>query len=484
MLKTLFMGISVLFLFSCSTVSTFKVDKQHKLNIGLKIATIADTQLTTDKLENEYLFRTRFADKVSNWAIRTTAQEFLALENLGYFFDDMKKLDPDVILYLGDGMNSGCKDEVNDFFAQLEKSRAALGKPIYFVIGNHDYLATGNQTDHEVRVNTCGTGNGVYNKGELIAKTDKFNSTSYEKYSDHKIFLSFKDNIGTNDKSSGNSNKPWELAIDKACDEYNPEVQHKDKNFKCFYTGILEYMKNGVKGQIVLTDTSDYRDVVIQPDVKITEFYGTVGGISWESGGQGDWIKKNVNGSNDVRIVASHYKVDQLGYTDFYTGRPGDLLLKGKNKNLWLSAHTHLEDPNGGMSDHRYANKLIFNAKKVHQINVGSTTDYLPHFAVVESNFSGTFKRSYPTKADYNELQCESLVEGIKLNSSYLPVLHGSRNTRLLLGLTGEYRDSSYKSKNARSNLNKLLNGLPKSERERYARCLLYIGAKAEKTLR
>ena len=35
------------------------------------------------------------------------------------------------------------------FFSQLEKSRAELAKPMFFLIGNHDYLATGNQIDPE-----------------------------------------------------------------------------------------------------------------------------------------------------------------------------------------------------------------------------------------------------------------------------------------------------------------------------------------------
>jgi len=479
MLKALAICSAFLFLFSCSTVSTFKVSEQHNLNIGLRIATIADTQLTTSKLEDEYLFRTRFADKVSNWAIRTTAQEFLALENLGYFFSDMKKLNPDVIFYLGDGMNSGCRDEVDDFFSQLEKSRAELAKPMFFLIGNHDYLATGNQIDPEIRLKTCGKGNGVYSKAELIAKTDKFNTVSYNQFNKEKIFLNFKDNI-----AAYNTNHPWETPINTACDRNNPKDQHKDKKFKCFYAGVLEYNKKGVKGQIVLTDTSDYRDVVIQPDVSLTEFYGTVGGISWKSGGQAEWINKNLNGSNDVRIITSHYKVDQLGYIDFYTGRPGDLLLKGKNKNLWLSAHTHLENPKAGITNHRYAKNLINNKRKVHQINVGSTTDFIPHFAVIESNKSGTFKTSYPTSDAYKALKCESLIQSINLSSDYLPVFYASKDTRVLLGLTGQYRDKNYKSKNARANLAKLLNSVPSGDRERYVRCLLYEGAKAEKTLK
>jgi len=476
MLKISTVLLSLLFLLSCSTVSKLGVREQHKLNIGLRIATIADTQYTTDKLEDEYLFRTRFADKVSNWAIRTTAQEYLALDNLGYFFNDMKKLNPDIVFYLGDGMNSGCRDEVDNFFAQLEKARAMLGKPMFFLIGNHDYLATGNQIDPEIRQKTCGNGNGVYTKAQLIAKTDKFNTISYNQFNKAKIFVGFKDNI-----ASYNSNHSWEMPINKACNKNNAPDQHKEKSFKCFYTGILQYQKNGVKGQIVLTDTSDYRDIEFQPDVSLTEFYGTVGAISWRGGGQADWIAKNLTGRNDVRIITSHYKVDQLGYTDFATGKPGQLLLKGKNKNLWLSAHTHIPDPKAGVTNHRYAKNLVKNVKTVHQINVGSTTDYVPHFAIIESNKKGTFKTSYPTQAQYKALKCDALVKGIKLTPDYLPVLHNVRDTYTLLGLTGQYRDKQYKTKNARANLKKLLGGLSNSDRERYARCLLYVGAQQEK---
>ncbi|MCI5223177.1 MAG: hypothetical protein D3924_11000, partial [Candidatus Electrothrix sp. AR4] len=358
--------ISLVLLCSCSNLELTRVEQidmeENKIKIGLKIAAIADTQLTTDKLKKEYFFRSRPADLLLNVAIRTTAQEFLALENLKYFLEDIKVLNPDIIVYLGDGMSSGCTDEVEDFFAQLEKSRTSLGKPIFFVIGNHDYLAAGNQSKIEDRLKACGQGNGIYTKADLIAKVDRFNSVSFANFNKDNIFINFKDNIGTDAAV-----RPWETKIEQACNREDPENQHNDSDFRCFYAGIIEYQKNGVKGQIILTDSSDYRDIQIQPEIELTGFYGVRGSMSWEDGGQLNWINENLSECNDVRIIASHYNIDSLGYSPEYTfDHSGDLLLQEEEKNLWLSAHTHQENPHHAR--YRFKEHLFFNGKTVHEI--------------------------------------------------------------------------------------------------------------------
>ncbi len=473
--------LSLVLLSSCSGLNLAKVEKidpqENTIRIGLKIAAIADTHLTTEKLENDYFLRSRLADLIANEAIRTTAQEVLALENLKYLLEDMKELDPDIILYLGDGMNSGCTDEVEDFFAQLERSRAELDKPIFFVIGNHDYLAAGNQPETDFRLKTCGQGNGMYSKAELIAKVDRFNAHSFTDFNRDGIMTDFKDNIAVDAVG-----RPWETQRDQACNSEDPENQHNDPDFSCFYTGIIAYQKNGITGQIVLTDSSDYRDIKVQPDIALTKLYGVRGSMSWEEGGQLDWINENLSDSNDVRIIASHYNIDSLGYAPEYTfDRPGDLLLPEADRNLWLSAHTHTERPVQAV--YQFKEYFIFNTKTAYEINVGSTTDFSPHFVFIESAENGTVARSYPSAEAYEELGCSALIEGITLNAEYKPVL-GAADTGVQLGLTGAYRQWNYVTADVRQNVRKFLESLPVSDREKYLQCLLYTAAVAEKALK
>lgn len=480
MMRIITLLAASLILSSCSLLTNMSLmGEGEDIDIGIKIAMIADSQITTERNSEENPFRTPLADKFSNWAIRTTAQETLALENLSYFLTDMKNQNPDVIFYLGDGMNSGCKDEADTFFSTLRQSREELKKPIYFVIGNHDYLATGNQVEPSIRMASCGGEEGstdklYYTKKEVIAIAYKFNRESFSNFNDSSIFVGFKDNIHPSEAGI-----TFEESLDNICTEPSKD-QHKNG---CFYSGIIEYSKGGIKGQIILTDTSDYQDINVQPEVLVTEVYGIRGSISWKEGGQTDWIEGNLNPSyDDIRIITSHYPIEGLGYTSVYVGRPADLLLKGKNKNLWLSAHTHIEDPEEGPRNNRFAENFYLTtiATTAHR-NVGSTTDYMPHYSIVESKNREIEMNTFPS---LEELQCNSLVSGIKLSFDYLPVLGDENSTEVLIGLTGDYRKPNYSTNNARNNLRKYLDSIKGSDRKKYVNCLLYVSAKNERELR
>ncbi|MCG7530748.1 metallophosphoesterase [Psychrobium sp. MM17-31] len=480
MIRAITLLTASLMLSSCSIVTNISLmGEGEDIDIGIKIATIADSQITTEKNSEGNPFRTPLADKFSNWAVRTTTQETLALENLGYFFSDMKNQNPDIVFYLGDGMNSGCKDEADEFFSTLRHSRKELGKPIYFVIGNHDYLATGNQVEPAIRRASCGGEEGstdkfYYTKKEIIKMTYQFNRESFSSFSDPSIFITFKDNIHPIEAGT---------TIEESLDDICPGPSQEQHKNGCFYSGIIEYSKGGIQGQIILTDTSDYQDINVKPEVLITEVYGVRGSISWEEGGQTDWINSNLNSSyDDVRIITSHYPIEGLGYTSVYVGRPADLLLKGKNRNLWLSAHTHIEDPDEGPRNNRFAENFYITtvATTAHR-NVGSTTDYHPHYSIVESKNRKIEMATFP---NFEELQCDSLVSGISLNFNYFPVLGDKTSPEVLIGMTGDYRKEGYSTKNARNNLRKYLDSIEVSERNKHVMCLMYVSAKNERKLR
>jgi hypothetical protein len=121
------------------------------------IGVAADSQITTT--QGGYLagLRDKAADRWVETAIRPLALELLAAPVLDYFLCRLTNVD--VILYLGDAANSGCEDELRQLFEVLERRRTnnCLGwVPVFYVIGNHDYLGLGTTPDPSTRQTVCG----------------------------------------------------------------------------------------------------------------------------------------------------------------------------------------------------------------------------------------------------------------------------------------------------------------------------------------
>ena len=93
--------------------------------------------------------------------------ELLAPKMLEFFLNQFTNVQ--VVLYLGDGANSGCADELQQVLDTLRRRRgdAHGGVPIFYVIGNHDYLGIGTTTDPLKRQLLCGPGNSL-SKYEVI----------------------------------------------------------------------------------------------------------------------------------------------------------------------------------------------------------------------------------------------------------------------------------------------------------------------------
>ncbi|MBN2133471.1 MAG: metallophosphoesterase, partial [Sedimentisphaerales bacterium] len=326
--------------------------------------------------------------------------------------------DVDVILYLGDGANSGGTDEIEKLFRALEDHRSDSGTPIFVVIGNHDYLGAGNTTDPVARFLLLNhlqpeqdpplpeTYNRALSKYEVLCRISAFNRDSND-LATNTMFL-YADNN----------------------DVLDPALDH---DTGLYLAGHLLYPKHGKKTvEMFLADTSDYIDTWFSPELTLWDpfipqwdFYGVQGSISSrdrtdESGApipsQITYFKERaVSPPADFRFVASHYHPDNLdrkrdgipeswlfemanaghGFWetvgtlffghDYANQHLKDWLSDGR-ENYWLSAHTHRKSmmrPGQGKV-HVGGIVEILTDDSFRSVNIGSTTDYRAHVAVIE----------------------------------------------------------------------------------------------------
>jgi DNA repair exonuclease SbcCD nuclease subunit len=103
----------------------------------------------------------------------------------------------DLILYLGDGANSGGTDEIESLFESLEDNRRKSGIPTYIVIGNHDYLGVGmttNKIDRHILLNPIGqTINPPLSKYQVLKRIRSFNKANNSEVFHYKDYLSSSD---------------------------------------------------------------------------------------------------------------------------------------------------------------------------------------------------------------------------------------------------------------------------------------------------
>lgn len=459
----------------CATHGTTASDQAAQVPPLLRIGLLADTQLTSPKATSAYLFRSKFADLAANVAVRTTAQEMFAAEHLGYLGADVAARHPDLLLYLGDGANSGCDDELDPFFKQLGEVRRKAGRPVFFVVGNHDYLATGNQAAPSQRSLACAKG-GYATKAEIVARAARFNRVSWQQYAKKDPrFVRYADSLEHVNAKPGDG-----------CRSDEESQQQRG----CYYAGIIEVNAAGQKLQLVLADTSDYQSVIVQPElggVDVMQFAGLRGGMGFGKGSQNEWIASALDAGKDVptRIFASHYPTADLSWPVFgrrlMSGRPGDLML-ATGYNLWLSGHTHEPNPMRRLGAGTFKGGGLPQPMHYDEINVGSTTDYRMHGAIVEVGSGSALKQPVLAMDDAAVAECKARVAAIELpTTAARPYPGGWGDTALRLGLTKHYRRDGYDERIARRNLTDFLAEPARAaDRERWVRCLMHAGARAE----
>jgi hypothetical protein len=217
--------------------------------------------------------------------------------------------------------------------------------------------------------------------------------------------------------------------------------------------------------EILLVDTSDYFDVSAKPEIGKEGFYGTRGAISAKGkDSQIKWFKKDDNRSNNVskRIIASHYPVKNLNSL----GAPKvgknirllDLEPKPTVGNYWFSAHTHAKcpkissQPAGALGDQEHIIK---------KLNIGSTTDKIPHAVVVSIDEDDELDGRI-IQVEHEDGYCEKILDQLSREPTpespkYEPV-NSQTQGYSILGMDKNYRKWKKKDRiNAISNLKKFI---------------------------
>ena len=344
-----FLAITAFYV-GCSHENTIKLNDYKKEAFNIKIGLLGDSQITTEKGAFNYGMRRKAADRISKVAIRPTALEYLSLEMLDMFLSKLKKVN--IIFYLGDGANSGCKDELDKVFGVLKNFRHNNEIPIYYLIGNHDYLGTGNQTRYDIRENLCDSGcdnecgngfnfNPPETKEEVIKRIDNFN------------------------KLSEKIDKNFSYSITPKTVYYKKEIEDKRcndlKHYYLYYVGVLSSKNNNIPSiEFLLADTSDYRDIDWKPSYnddrgcEIIGAWGMKGSMSFDVKKteipQIKYLADNSNPDVDFRFIVSHYRPYEFNMINPFKyslsrvkNKLGNLLSNGNN--YWLSGHTHTKKP-------------------------------------------------------------------------------------------------------------------------------------------
>jgi predicted phosphodiesterase len=368
----------------------------------LKIGLLADSQITSQSGHSDFHQRSKTADALVDVAIRPPALEcVLAAEMLEVALQrlsedvDGDRAGVDVILYLGDAANSGGRDEIDTALRILGEHRERTGTPVFIVIGNHDYLGAGNIVSTGIRfamLNRVGRDeNPPLTKYEVLKRFSEFNRANNELPAS--TGFHYEDNFE---------------AVER-----NRELDHDTGLYLC---GRLTYTPAGsAPVDILLLDSSDYQDAPDWSEAADWGFYGVIGAVSFkdEPGRVSQLGRLEEMAGSDppaYRLLASHYPKDHLDRITF--AKPGEvplnlttvmwdvtdavvsiptftetlnqnldrLIVPGKH-NYWVSGHTHVPSmPKaerfsvGGMLGERY----------FRGVNVGSTTDYRAHVAIVE----------------------------------------------------------------------------------------------------
>jgi hypothetical protein len=396
-------GFYLLFLMCFLFSGCDMMQSRPTASFPLKIGLLSDSQITSQNGFSDFHYRSKMADALVDVSIRPPALEcILAKEMLQTALNKLtqdthgSKQGLDVILYLGDAANSGGADEIDTVLAILTEHRQKTAVPIFILIGNHDYLGAGNIVSPGIRF-------AMLNQ---LGRPDNPALTKYE------VLKRFSDFNHANNQLPAATRFRYTDNIEAV--ERNKDRDHRTGLYLC---GCIAFTETGTPPvQILMLDTSDYKDAPDWSQVMSLGFYGAIGSVSFKD--EPGFVSQTTclshfagTSSTAFRFLISHYPKDHLDRITFAKPREVPLnitnlawevtenafslptfsetlnqklltLLTSGKCNYWLSGHTHVH---GIPAPERFILGGLAGEKFVTALNVGSTTDYRAHIAIVEA---------------------------------------------------------------------------------------------------
>lgn len=369
---------------------------------GLKLGLLADTRIATDEnlgvLSRDGDRDGRIPATRRPPALNRLAPDMLA-HSLRRLIDDERV---DVILYLGNGAENGCRDELDRVFQILERfrrgedTRRGVATPIFYVIGNHDYLGGGYTPAMPQRNRLCFDSpvalttdlNPPLDKFQVLSRIHAFNTSNFDAL-DPAIAENWRyvDNF--------DARRLYEACV------VNDKARYQHIKAGCYLAAKLIY-KDG--SEILLVDSSDYHDedgFVSAANFK-KEWYGLSGWLSTSTAADRDsdcaprdqalvsqvrWFQcRQSTEPPPVRIIAAHYPLASLSPIARVVLNNQDTLCDlaplflplPRHGNYWFSANTMLPQASG---EERFDLGLCRNEAQsrfvtIGTLNIGSTVDY------------------------------------------------------------------------------------------------------------
>lgn len=374
------------------------------------IGIVADSQLQTRVQNAEIpIWRDARSDTyLEDVTIRPPALDWSARYLLEAHLKRLVQGGAKAIFFLGDGANNGCHDEfLNGFGTRakmeendrgvlrlLEDFRLESGVPVYFVLGNHDFLAAGSTSQvKSARRPLCDDepnkpgANQPLSRYEVIKAIDEFNRAN----------AGFADGFAADYVSTFGSEMRQHCLGSNA-----PPIKNEHRRRGCHYAAVLDFPNSRAPvAQFFLVDTTDYVDVMpFKPFGKQLE--SVRGATSFKSPlSQTAFFRRHADraGRIPLRFALMHYPVNALtlrrapivgkllgvpGYSqrflDLFVADPGDGAPPRlrQQDGFVLSGHTH-EPAEPRLTDYKAFGGLY----SIGELNVGSTTDHPGHAALV-----------------------------------------------------------------------------------------------------
>lgn len=408
-------------------------------SLGLAIGILADSQFQTRQAFRQVrFFKNPRMDRWIDVTMRPPALDWAARSMVRAQLERLRTNHVEAVFFLGDGANNGCRDEFADGYglppgnktveansqgvlAVLEEFRKRSNIPVFFVLGNHDFLGAGTTSERKYRKPLCedprgepdyrreakawpgqasgdSGANPPLTKYEVMALIDRFNRESAALEP-------------RNWRYRSNFENGSAATVRAACEEpsgKSPESQHLRPG--CFIAATLDLTRNGTSVQFLLIDTNDCgNNVAIQliPGLPMKHWaaegvFGCVSYIGKQS--QVGWFKNNTAAPVAMRVGLTHYNVAHLRSSSLLRwamrGREGLIdLFADKDKQpearqisaFLISGHTHTQvykvhdahfySPCLGAPGCSFKQKIL-----LAELNVGSTTDYTNLVTVLRLN--------------------------------------------------------------------------------------------------